>query len=251
MDEINRLKGRVALVTGAAGGIGRAIVQRLASDGAKIILADIDEAGATSVASELALPDLWPVKLDITRPEDVRDSVAKIQKRWNRIDVLVNNAGRTRVGMFLESREEHWEELFRIDVMGLLRCTQGVLPGMIERRWGRIINIASDAALTGLAGQAVYSAAKGAVIAFTKSLARETASSGVLVNAVSPGPVNTPPLQRLFERQPQIAAKLTAEIPMGRVAATDEVAAAVSFLASEDSRYITGQVLSVNGGWVM
>ena len=248
---MNRLKDRVALVTGAAGGIGRAIVQRLASDGAKVVLADIDENGVKNVASELGFPELWPMKVDITRSEDIQGMVARIQERWNRIDVLVNNAGRTRVGPFLESREEHWEELFRIDVMGLLRCTQSVLPGMIERRWGRIINIASDAALTGLAGQAVYSAAKGAVIAFTKSLAREASPSGVLVNAVSPGPVNTPPLQRLFERQPQLAAKLTAEIPMGRMAETDEVAAAVAFLASEDSRYITGQVLSVNGGWVM
>jgi len=248
---MNRLKNRVALVTGAAGGIGKAIVQRLAADGAKIVLADIDESGAKRVASELGSPELWAVKLDITRPEEVRDAIARIQERWKRIDVLVNNAGRTRVGPFLQSKEEHWEELFRIDVMGLLRCTQSVLPGMIERRGGRIINIASDAALTGLAGQAVYSAAKGAVIAFTKSLARETASSGVLVNAVSPGPVNTPPLQRLFERQPEFAAKLNAEIPVGRVAETDEVAAAVSFLSSDDSRYITGQVLSVNGGWVM
>ena len=248
---MNRLKDRVALVTGAAGGIGRAIVQRLASDGAKVVLADIDENGVKNVASELGFPELWPMKADITRSEDIQGMVARIQERWNRIDVLVNNAGRTRVGPFLESREEHWEELFRIDVMGLLRCTQSVLPGMIERRWGRIINIASDAALTGLAGQAVYSAAKGAVIAFTKSLAREASPSGVLVNAVSPGPVNTPPLQRLFERQPALAAKLTAEIPIGRVAETDEVAAAVAFLASEDSRYITGQVLSVNGGWVM
>ena len=248
---MNRLQERVALVTGGAGGIGKAIVRRFASDGARVVLADIDESGANAVASELGFPDLWPIGLDITRPEDVRAAVAHIHKRWSRIDVLGNNAGRTRVGPFLDSREEHWEELFRIDVMGLLRCTQSVLPGMLQNRWGRIINIASDAALTGLAGQAVYSAAKGAAIAFTKSLARETASSGVLVNAVSPGPVNTPPLQRLFERQPQFAAKLTADIPMGRVAETDEVAAAVAFLASEDSRYITGQVLSVNGGWVM
>lgn len=245
------MKGRVALVTGAAGGIGKAIVRRLAADGAKVVLADIDERGAKSVAEEMRSPDLWALRLDITLPQEVRDSVARVLERWERIDVLVNNAGRTRVGSFLESREEHWEELFRIDVMGLLRCTQSVLPGMLERRRGRIINIASDAALTGLAGQAVYAAAKGAVIAFTKSLARETAASGVLVNAVSPGPVNTPPLQRLFERQPALAAKLCAEIPVGRVAETEEVAAAVSFLASDDSGYITGQVLSVNGGWVM
>lgn len=248
---MNGLQDRVALVTGAAGGIGKAIVRRLASDGAKVVLADIDEDGAIAVSRDLGIADLWPMVLDITRSEDVRTAIARVHERWSRIDVLVNNAGRTRVGPFLDSREEHWEELFRIDVMGLLRCTQCVLPGMVENRWGRIINIASDVALTGLAGQAVYSAAKGAVIAFTKSLAREMASSSVLVNAVSPGPVNTPPLQRLFERQPQFAAKLTGDIPMGRVAEVDEVAAAVSFLASEDSRYITGQVMSVNGGWVM
>ena len=245
------LRDRVALVTGAAGGIGKSIVQRLAADGASVVLADIDEAGAGRVAAELGSPNLWPLHLDITRTDDVRAAVARIMERWSRIDVLVNNAGRTRIGPFLTSREEHWEELFRIDVMGVLRCTQGVLPSMIERRWGRIINIASDAAISGLAGQAVYSAAKGAVISFTRSLAREVAASGVLVNAVSPGPVNTPPLQRLFERQPEFAAKLSAEIPMGRIAETDEVASAVAFLAAADSRYITGQVLSVNGGWVM
>lgn len=248
---MNRLKDKVALVTGAAGGIGRAIVQRLGTDGAKVVLADLDEAGAKAVADELKLPDLWPIKADITQPDEVRQMVAQIQERWERIDVLVNNAGRTRVGPFLESREEHWEELFRIDVMGLLRCAQSVLPGMLARRWGRIVNIASDAARSGLAGQAVYSAAKGAVIAFTKSLAREVSPQGVLVNAVSPGPVNTPSLQRLFQRQPDLAVKLAAEIPLGRMAEAEEVAAAVAFLASEDARYITGQVLSVNGGWVM
>ncbi len=248
---MNSLKDRVALVTGAAGGIGKAIVQRLALDGARVVLADIDEAGAQKVAGELGLPELWPLQLDITRTGDIRAAVARIRERWARIDVLVNNAGRTRIGPFLTSREEHWEELFRIDVMGVLRCTQAVLPGMLEQGRGRIINIASDAALTGIAGQVVYSAAKGAVISFTKSLAREVSPSGVLVNAVSPGPVNTPPLQRLFERQPDMAAKLTAGIPLGRVAETDEVASAVAFLASDDSRYITGQILSVNGGWIM
>jgi len=245
------MKDRVALITGAAGGIGKAIAQRLAAQGARVVLADIDEPGAAAAAKELGGTELWPLKLDITRPAEVAEAVARIGEKWGGVDVLVNNAGRTRVGPFLASKEEHWQELFAIDVLGLLRCTQAVLPQMLERKRGRIINIASDAALTGLAGQAVYSAAKGAVIAFTKSLAREVSPSGVLVNAVSPGPVNTPPLARLFERQPQFAAKLKAEIPVGRVAEPDEVAAAVFFLASDDSRYVTGQVLSVNGGWVM
>lgn len=246
------LTGKVAIVTGAAGGIGRSIVQRLAADGAKVVMADIDEAGAHKVAGELGGGEsLWPFALDITQTDAVKAAVAKIRERWGGIDILVNNAGRTRVGPFLNSKEEHWEELFRIDVMGVLRCTQSVLPGMLEQNSGRIINIASDAAVAGIAGQVVYSAAKGAVIAFTKSLAREVSPQGVLVNAVSPGPVNTPPLQRMFERMPEFAKDLVAEIPMGRVAETDEVASSVAFLASDDSRYITGQVLSVNGGWVM
>lgn len=252
---MNALKGKVAVVTGAAGGIGGAIVERLAADGARVVLADIDESGAKKVADELGAAagsaNLWPMLLDITQTEAIGAAVAQIRAKWGRIDILVNNAGRTRVGPFMSSKEEHWEELFRIDVMGVLRCTRGVLPGMLEQGSGRIVNIASDAALTGLAGQVVYSAAKGAVIAFTKSLAREVSPSGVLINAVSPGPVNTPPLQRMFARQPEFAVKLNAEIPLGRVAETDEVAAAVAFLASDDSRYITGQILSVNGGWVM
>lgn len=245
------LQGKVAWITGAAGGIGRAIVERLGGDGARVVLADVDRAGLDALVTALAVFELWPFTVDITSRPDVDRLTAEVEERWGRIDVLVNNAGRTRVGPFLTSREEHWEELFRIDVLGMLRCTQSVLPGMVARRWGRIINIASDAARSGLAGQAVYAAAKGAVMAFTKSLAREVARAGVLVNAVSPGPVNTPPLQRLFERHPDVATKLTEEIPMGRVAEPDEVAAAVAFLASDDARYITGQVLSVNGGWVM
>jgi 2-hydroxycyclohexanecarboxyl-CoA dehydrogenase len=237
---------RVALVTGAAAGIGTAIAARLAREGMRVAAADMDEAGLGALD-----PAYLAVKMDITAPAEVKAGVQRVLDKWGRIDVLVNNAGRTRVGPFLQSKEEHWEELFRIDVLGLMRCTQAVLPGMLAQGSGRIVNIASDAALSGLAGQAVYSAAKGAVIAFTKSLAREVSPQGVLVNAVSPGPVNTPPLQRLFERQPKFAAELKAQIPVGRVAETDEVAAAVFFLASDDSRYVTGQVLSVNGGWVM
>ena len=246
-----RIEGRAALVTGAAGGIGRAIVERLAADGAKVVVADLDEEGGKKRGDGGRRCERLARQAGHHEPGPGARSGGADPGRWGRIDILVNNAGRTRVGPFLTSKEEHWEELFRIDVLGLLRCTQAVLPGMIERRWGRIINLASDAAIAGLAGQAVYSAAKGAVISFTKSLARETTPSGVLVNAVSPGPVNTPPLQRLFERQPKFAEELKAQIPAGRVAEVDEVAAAVAFLASDDSRYITGQVLSVNGGWVM
>lgn len=242
---------RVAVVTGAGGGIGEAIVRRLAEEGVRVALADVDLAAAATVAARVPTGDLWPMQVDVTSENDLAHMVAELCRRWERIDILVNNAGRTRVGPFLSSHEEHWEELFRIDVFGVLRASRAVLPIMQAQHWGRIINIASDAARVGLAGQAVYAAAKGAVLAFTKSLAREVAADGVLVNAVSPGPVNTPPLRRLLERQPELARQLEREIPLGRVAEPDEVAATVAFLASDDACYLTGQVISVNGGWVM
>lgn len=240
---------RVALVTGAAGGIGSAISARLLADGLRVVLLDRDEVALGQLVGTLG-QDARPAPVDLTSRDAVARLVEEVESDWGAVDVLVNNAGRTRVGPFLRSLEQHWEELFSIDVMGVLRCCQLVLPGMAARRWGRIVNISSDAARVGLPGQSVYAAAKGAVVAFTKSLAREAAADNVLVNAVSPGPVNTPPLQRLFERQPYYARQLQGEIPLGRVAETEDVAAAVAFLVSDDARYITGQVLSVNGGWV-
>lgn len=246
----DRGEGRVVVVTGAAGGIGSVIAARLLADGFRVALADRDEPPTAALAERLGSDRVMPVAVDVTSRLAVEQMAQAIDARWGGIDVLVNNAGRTRVGPFLSSPEEHWVELLNIDVMGVLRCTQVVLPGMCARRWGRVINISSDAARAGLAGQAVYAAAKGAVVAFSKSVAREVAADNVLVNVVSPGPVNTPPLQRLFEQQPDFARQLESEIPLGRIAEPDDVAAAVAFLASEDACYITGQVLSVNGGWV-
>lgn len=244
------LAGLVAIVTGAAGGIGAVIANRLLADGFRVVLADRDEAGLRAIGERLGSDLAWPFTVDITSREAVERMAAEVSERWETIDVLVNNAGRTRVGPFASSPEQHWTELLEIDVVGVLRCTQVVLPGMCSRRHGRIVNISSDAARAGLPGQAVYAAAKGAVVAFSKSLAREVAADNVLVNVVSPGPVNTPPLQRLFERQPEFARQLAAEIPVGRIAEPEDVAAAVAFLVSGDANYITGQVLSVNGGWV-
>jgi len=143
---MEHLQGRVALVTGAAGGIGQAIVERLGREGARVVLADVDLPGAERVAKALSSFDLWPLRVDITSRDEVDQMTAQVEARWGRIDLLVNNAGRTRVGPFITSKEEHWEELLRIDVMRMLRWTQSVLPGMAARRWGRIINIASDAA---------------------------------------------------------------------------------------------------------
>lgn len=241
---------RVAVVTGAAGGIGAVIAARLLADGYRVVLADRDETQTIAVTQQLGSDSALPFTVDITSRSQVENFVTSVTAHWGGIDILVNNAGRTRVGPFVSSPEQHWLELLDVDVVGVLRCTQVVLPGMCAQRWGRIVNIASDAARSGLAGQAVYAATKGAVVAFSKSLAHEVAADNVLVNVVSPGPVNTPPLQRLFQRQPDLGRKLIEEIPLGRVAEPEDVAAAVAFLASDDARYITGQVLSVNGGWV-
>jgi len=239
----------VAIVTGAAGGIGQAIATRLGADGFRVCLADVDEPGANALASRLGIDRCLPVAIDITDQAQVERLIDVVDGRWGRIDMLVNNAGRTRVGPFAQSKEEHWRELFELDVSGLFRCTQLVLGPMLRAGSGRIVNLASDAARVGLPGQTVYAAAKGAVLSFTRSLARELGAHNILVNAVSPGPVNTAPLQRLFSRQPELERQLLGEIPIGRVAEPEEVAAAISFLGSDDARYITGQVLSVNGGW--
>jgi 2-hydroxycyclohexanecarboxyl-CoA dehydrogenase len=239
---------RVVVVTGAAGGLGASICQRLHRDGFRVVL--VDREPTDDLAADLSADRALAVVADVTRRDEVEAMLATVERHWGKVDILINNAGRTRVGPFVSSPEAHWDELLEVDVKGVLRCCQVVLPGMLDRRWGRIINMASDAARTGLPGQTVYAAAKGAVIAFTRSLAREVGERNVLVNAVSPGPVNTPPLQRLFERQPSLAQKLRAEIPLGEVAEVADVSGAVAFLVSEDARYITGQVLSVNGGWV-
>ena len=239
--------GTVVVVTGAAGGIGRSIVRRLASDGARVACVDVDASGAAEAAAAHG-DRAVAIRADITARDEVRAMVRQVEATWGPVDVLVNNAGRTRVGPFVDSRPDHWEELLRVDVLGVFHCTQEILAGMLARRTGCIVNIGSDAERIGLPGQVVYAAAKGAIGAFTRSLAREVAPH-VRVNAVSPGPVRTPPLERLFERDPALARSLTAAIPLGRVAEPDDVAAAVAFLASADAAYITGQILSVSGGW--
>lgn len=244
------IKEKVALVTGAGGGIGKEIVTHLIEEGAYVIATDVDSVLLDQLHSQVASELLLLHMADLTRQHETEDLVTMTHNRFQRIDVLVNNAGRTRVRPFVDTSEDTWSEIFDLDVFALMRCCQLVLPAMCENRSGRIINIASDVGRMGLPNQTVYASAKGAVLAFTRSLAREVAECNVLVNAVAPGPVYTRPLARQFARRPEFERQLINEIPMKRVAQPDEVADAVLYLASDHARYVTGQTLSVNGGWL-
>ncbi|MHB8692936.1 MAG: SDR family NAD(P)-dependent oxidoreductase [Solirubrobacteraceae bacterium] len=250
-------KPRVALVTGGARGIGQAIVQALADDGFAVAIADlrIPEAEETAAAIREAGGQAIGVALDITDSASVSAGLATVQAELGEIDVLVNNAGWDDLKPFVKTDEEFWDRIIEINFKGALRLTHGVLPGMIERQWGRIINIGSDAGRVGSSLEAVYSGAKGGVIAFTKTLAREVARKGITANAVCPGPTNTPMLQEIVAKQggdgDKVVAAMVSGVPMKRLAEPQEIAAAVRFFAGEDAGYVTGQTLSVSGGLTM
>jgi 2-hydroxycyclohexanecarboxyl-CoA dehydrogenase len=247
---------RVALVTGGARGIGAAIVQALATDGLAVAVADLNGAQAEETASAVraAGGTALSVAVDITDSAAVAAALAKVQGELGAIDVLVNNAGWDDLKPFMKTDEEFWDRIIEINFKGALRMTHGVLPEMVERGWGRIVNIGSDAGRVGSSLEAVYSGAKGGIIAFTKTLAREVARKGVTANAVCPGPTNTPMLQGIVAKSAdgdKTIAAMVSGVPMKRLAEPHEIAAAVRFFAGEDAGYITGQTLSVSGGLTM
>lgn len=223
------LQNRTAVVTGGAGGIGKAIVEHL------------EDAAATVHVWDL------PTGVDVTD----RSSVAAAAQAAGPIDILVNGAGIDTIGPFLESDESAWKRIVEVNLYGTIRCCHVVASGMVERGRGAIVNIASDAGRVGSSGEAVYSATKGGVIAFTKTLARELAASGVRVNCVCPGPTDTALLGQVAEYSQKLYDGLARAIPMRRIGQPDDIAPAVGFLASDDARYITGQTLSVSGGLTM
>lgn len=240
---------RTALVTGGAGGIGSAIAGQLASSGLAVAVADLDREAASGVARELG--GATGVELDVTSPRSVAAAAAEARAALGGIDVVVNNAGWDELRPFLDTDEDFWDRVIEINFKGCLRVTHAVLPAMVERGFGRVINIASDAARVGSTGEAVYAGAKGGVISFTKTIARELARSGVTANVVSPGPTRTPLLEGMAGEQAGLVDALKRAIPMRRLGEPEDVAAAVAFLASERAAFITGQTLSVSGGLTM
>ena len=240
------LKNRVAVVTGSWRGIGRAIALKLAEAGASVVVNDIDKA-AEAVAQEIRAmgKQSQAVMADVSSASDVARLIETATATYNRIDILVNNAGINRDQLLVRMSDDDWDKVINIDLKSVFLCTRAVLRPMIKQRWGRIISLSSIVGLIGNAGQANYASAKAGIIGFTRSVAREVASRGITANAVAPGFIDTEMTQQLSQNQRQ---ELIARIPSGRLGSPEDVAAAVCFLASEEASYITGQVLTIDGG---
>jgi len=246
--------GRVALVTGGASGIGRATCLALARQKAKVAVADLNEPGAQQVAEEARAlgGGALAVAVDVTSRAQVERAVQQLLDAWGRVDVLVNAAGWDRVVPFLESTEDLWERIIAVNFRGVLNTCHVVLPHMVAQGGGAVVNVSSDAGRVGSSGEAVYSGAKGAVIAFSKALAREVVRYNVRVNVVAPGPTDTPLLHQILQAGHRgLMEAIVRVTPMRRVARPEEVAEAVVFLASDRASFVTGQTLSVSGGLTM
>jgi len=244
------LKDRIAFVTGGARGIGRAISERLAREGTRVAIADIDAAGAHRAAAEIGAGAVG-FELDVTDSASVRAAVGAAIAHFGRIDALINNAGWDKVEPFIKASEETWDKVLAINLRGPIAVTRAVLDGMIERRAGWIVSISSDAGRLGSSGEVVYSAAKAGVIGFSKALAREVARHGIHVNVVCPGPTNTPLLAQVGADNPSLVQALAKAVPFRRIGEPDDIAGAVAFLISDDAAFITGQTISVSGGMSM
>lgn len=248
--ESGELNDRTAVITGAASGIGRAVAFRLAEVGARILVADRDEKGgeATCVAVKDAGGSADFIALDLALDESIRSAAESVLRRCDAPDIVVNAAGWDRLEPFVENDFAFMEEIVRINLLGPVKLTRQLVPAMLARGEGKIVNVASDAGRVGSVGETVYAGAKGGIIAFTKSLAREVARHGINVNCVCPGPTDTP----LFASLPdKMREALVRAIPFRRLARPGEVADAIRFFASGDSGFVTGQVLSVSGGLTM
>lgn len=245
-----------ALVTGGGRGIGRAIASALAASGTRVAVGDIraDDANETVANIEAAGGEAFAVSLDVTSAESIAKAVGSVKAKFGDVNVLVNNAGWDQLKPFLDTDEAFWDRVIDINYLGVLRTTQVVLPAMMTAKWGRVVNLGSDSARVGSALESIYSGAKGAVISFTKTLAREVAKHGITANTVCPGPTDTPLLRGIVAAEQdgaKVIEAITKAVPMKRLAQPEEVAAAVAFFCSAEAGFITGQTLSVSGGLTM
>jgi 3-oxoacyl-[acyl-carrier protein] reductase len=247
---MNRLKDKVAIVTGSARGIGKAIALQLAEEGCTVIISDLDETGAGAVAKTIGNRGgrAEAVKSDISNSADVDSLIEKTLNKFNQIDILVNNAGITRDTLLMRMKEEDWDTVMRVNLKGAFLCSKRVIRPMMRKGSGKIINIASIVGLIGNAGQANYAASKAGLIGLTKSMAKEVAAKNIQVNAIAPGYIETEMTANLPE---EIRQGYLNNIPAGRAGTPEEIGHMVAFLASQDSNYITGQVITIDGGLVI
>ena len=244
------LQDKIIVVTGAASGIGLATAGLFAADGARVIIADVDRDKGESAAAALREGGASAefVAVDMTDPASIEAFAATVQERHGAVDVLVNSAGWGRTSPFWEGTPEFWNKLVALNFVGPMLLCKALLPRMMERRSGRVVNVASDAGRVGSMGETVYSGTKGGLIAFTKSLAREMARYAINVNCVCPGPTDTPLMAAVPDK---VKEALIKAIPLRRLGRPQEVADAIVFFAGDRSAYVTGQVLSVSGGLTM
>ena len=253
---MQRFDGKTVIVTGGGGGIGGATCRRFASEGAQVAVFDMNLEAAEKVAADIRAGggQAAAFACNITDRAQVDAAVAAAQTQLGPIAVLVNNAGWDVFKPFLKTVPAEWEKLIAINLTGALHMLHAVLPGMVERKYGRIVNVASDAARGGSSGEAVYSACKGGLVALSKTLAREHARQSITVNVVCPGPTDTALLAGVAEgaRDPaKLIEAFRSAIPLGRLGQGDDLASAIGFFGSDDSGFVTGQVLSVSGGLTM
>lgn len=235
---------QVAIVTGATRGIGKAIALTLLDAGAKVVVCGRNQ----ELLNEYNQPNVLPIKADVSKPNEADQIIKQVLDKWGRIDILVNNAGITRDGLLMRMSDEDWQQVLDVNLSGAFYLCRSAIRPMMKQRSGKIVNISSVIGVTGNPGQINYAAAKAGLIGLTKSLAKEVASRGILVNAVAPGYIDTDMTNQLSEQQKEAIVKM---IPLGRTGTVEDVAQLVYFLVSDANKYITGQTIHVDGGLVI